>query len=262
MFSEFSALFKPSMDGVARSMSVAPSNLNHLGQPIGLPLPNWTPPSRPLRTAVAGRYCRLEPLNPELHAAQLFAINQLDVEQRMWTYLPYGPFATFESYVEWMQGVWQLNDPVFFAIIDLKSDQPVGVTSYLRIEPANGAIEVGHLAFSPALQRTPAATESLFLQLRQAFELGYRRCEWKCDALNVPSRDAAERLGFSFEGLFRQAVIYKQRSRDTAWYSIIDQEWLVLQAAFEHWLAQENFDELGQQKSRLSELTAACRHSV
>jgi RimJ/RimL family protein N-acetyltransferase len=173
----------------------------------------------------------------------------------MWTYLAYGPFASLTSYREWMQSVCKANDPLFFAVIDLKSRQPVGVASYLRIDPAVGSIEVGHLAYSPLLQRTPAATESMFLMMRQAFQLGYRRYEWKCDALNAPSRSAAERLGFTFEGIFRQATIYKQRNRDTAWYSIIDTEWPRLETAFQWWLDPANFDAQGKQQIRLSDLT-------
>lgn len=230
---------------------------NHLGQPIGFAVPGWTPPARPPRLPLQGRFCRLEPLAPERHAAELYAANQLDSEQRIWTYLPYGPFLTFECYLEWIRGSSLSNDPAFYAIVDQKTELPVGIASYLRIDPANGSIEVGHLAFSPRLQRTPAATESMFLMMQQAFDLGYRRYEWKCDALNLPSRRAAERLGFKFEGLFRQAVIYKQRNRDTAWYSIIDCEWPLLRRAFLHWLSPENFDSQGTQKERLSEFMSS-----
>ncbi|MDB5392184.1 MAG: N-acetyltransferase [Planctomycetaceae bacterium] len=232
---------------------------NQLGQPIGFALPGWNSPSRPPRTSLHGQFCRLEPLDPARHAAELYSANALDADQRMWTYLAYGPFLTLESYAEWMHGVWQASDPIFYAIVDLKTNRPVGVASYLRIDPPNGSIEVGHLAFSPLLQRTPAATESMFLMMQHAFDLGYRRYEWKCDALNLPSRNAAQRLGFLFEGLFRQAVVYKHRNRDTAWYSIIDREWPQLQTAFLQWLAPENFNASGEQKSRLSELTAAAR---
>ena len=151
------------------------------------------------------------------------------------------------------------DDPLFFAIVDAPSQTALGVASLMRIDPANGAIEVGHLAYSPRLQRTPAATEAMFLLMQYAFELGYRRYEWKCDTLNAPSRAAAQRLGFSFEGVFRQAVIYKERSRDTAWHSIIDAEWPALRAAFTQWLAPSNFDAAGRQLTRLSDLTAQIR---
>ncbi|MCE7990177.1 MAG: N-acetyltransferase [Caldilinea sp. CFX5] len=228
---------------------------NHLGQPIGLAVPNWTPPPTPPRVTLTGRFCRIEPLSVERHAADLYAANRLDTEGRMWTYLAYGPFADMESYVSWMTRASQSTDPLFHAIIESATNKAVGVCSYLRIDPNNGVIEVGGLAFSPLLQRTPAATEAMYLMMQNAFTLGYRRYEWKCDSLNVPSRIAAQRLGFSYEGLFRQAIIYKGRSRDTAWYSIIDKEWPALQAVYTQWLAPANFTDDGQQRVRLSELT-------
>ncbi|MBX3010448.1 MAG: GNAT family N-acetyltransferase [Caldilineaceae bacterium] len=228
---------------------------NQLGQPIGFAVPAWMPPPVPSRLPLGGRFCRVEPLVAEQHAADLYAANQLDSTGQMWTYLAYGPFATLDEYLAWMARTCQGSDPLFYAIIDVVTNKAVGVASYLRIDPGNGAIEVGHLAYSPALQRTPAATEAMYLLMEQAFRLGYRRYEWKCDALNAPSRVAAQRLGFSFEGLFRQAVIYKGRNRDTAWYSIIDRDWPALQAAFLQWLAPTNFDEQGQQQVRLTELT-------
>ncbi len=173
----------------------------------------------------------------------------------MWTYLPYGPFADFAAYRGWIEAKWLGNDPLLFALVDAASHQAVGVASYLRIDPPAGSIEVGHLGYSPLLQRTPAATEAMFLLMAQAFALGYRRYEWKCDALNEPSRAAALRLGFTFEGLFRQATVVKGRNRDTAWYSILDSEWPALRTAFECWLAPENFGPDGRQRQRLSELT-------
>lgn len=233
---------------------------NALGQPIGDPVPGWTPPPRPPRVALAGRYCRIEPLEPDRHAADLHTANQADAEERMWTYLAYGPFATLEDYRAWMLDTCAGDDPLFFAIVDAASGRAVGVASYLRIAPAAGSIEVGHLAFAPALQRTPAATEAMFLLMRQAFALGYRRYEWKCDALNAPSRAAARRLGLSFEGVFRQATIYKGRNRDTAWYATIDGEWPALEAAFMRWLDPTNFDEQGRQRQRLADLTAPLLH--
>ncbi len=228
---------------------------NSLGQPIGFSLAGWTPPAFPTRETLHGSYCRLEPLDPVLHAEKLYEANGLDAAQRMWTYLAYGPFDTLAQYQQWMESACTSNDPLFFAVVDLKTGQPVGVASYLRIDPAVGSIEVGHLAYSPLLQRTPAATESMFLMMRHAFKSGYRRYEWKCDALNAPSRSAAMRLGFTFEGIFRQATIYKQRNRDTAWYSIIDTEWPRLEAIFTWWLDPANFDADGKQQIRMSELT-------
>lgn len=230
-----------------------PAIRNHLGQPIGPALPQWSPPPPPSREVLVGRFCRLEPLRADRHAEALYAANTHDPEGRMWTYLPYGPFSEWETYRNWVEQAGAANDPLFFAIIDPATDLAVGIASYLRIMPESGSIEVGHLAYSPLLQRTPTATEAIYLLMERAFARGYRRFEWKCDALNAPSRTAAQRLGFSYEGLFRQATIYKGRSRDTAWYSVIDTEWPALQAAFEQWLAPENFDADGTQRARLSE---------
>lgn len=239
-------------------MAVTPihPSQNSLGQPIGFPLTDWTPPPPPPREPIAGRFCRVEPLDAQRHAADLFAANALDAENRMWTYLAYGPFATAAEYVEWATARQQSADPLFHAVVDQASGQAVGIASYLRIEPAAGSIEVGHIAFSPRLQRTPAATEAMYLMMRRAFELGYRRYEWKCDALNAPSRAAAQRLGLSFEGVFRQATVYKHRNRDTAWYAAIDREWPALEAAFQRWLDPSNFDAQGRQRERLADLTA------
>lgn len=234
--------------------------VNHFGQPIGFAVGNWTPPPAPPRRPLVGRFCRVEPLDAEQHAVDLYAANRADGEGQMWTYLAYGPFATLDDYLVWMTRACQSTDPLFHAIIDAVTNKAVGVASYLRIDPPNGVIEVGGLAFSPLLQRTPAATEAMYLMMQNAFTLGYRRYEWKCDSFNAPSRAAAQRLGFSYEGLFRQAIIYKGRSRDTAWYSIIDKEWPALQAAFIRWLDPANFDENGQQRVRLPDLTQPLLH--
>ncbi len=229
--------------------------LNPLGQPVGLSVGGWQPPLAPPRTAMAGRFCRVESLDPDQHAESLYQANALDVEGRNWTYLPYGPFETPESYHAWVESVAASSDPLFYAIVDSATERAVGVASYLRITPAIGSIEVGHLNFSPLLQRTPAATEAMYLMMKRAFELGYRRYEWKCDALNAPSRAAAQRLGLSFEGIFRQATVYKGRNRDTAWFAAIDGEWPLLEAAFTRWLDPANFDEHGNQRTRLADLT-------
>ncbi|KPV54499.1 hypothetical protein SE17_03385 [Kouleothrix aurantiaca] len=234
-----------------------PEHSNALGQPIGFPVPDWAPPQVPAREPLQGRFCRVEPLDPARHAADLHAANSADTAARMWTYLGYGPFASLEEYRAWAERMAAMSDPQFYAIVDAASGRAVGVASYLRIDPAAGSIEVGHIAYAPALQRTPAATEAMFLLMRQAFALGYRRYEWKCDALNAPSRAAAQRLGFVFEGIFRQALVYKRRNRDTAWFAIIDRDWPALQRAYELWLDPANFDETGQQRSSLSELTRA-----
>ena len=232
---------------------------NALGQPIGDPVAGWVPPLPPLRQVLEGRYCRLEPLDAHRHAASLHAASALDVDHRHWTYLAYGPWASLDAYAAWVAQMAASDDPLFYAVVvggPASEPQAVGVASYLRIMPASGSIEVGHINFSPLLQRTPAATEAMYLMMRYAFELGYRRYEWKCDALNAPSRAAAERLGFSYEGIFRQATVYKGRSRDTAWFASIDQEWPALEAAFEQWLAAANFDAHGRQCVSLSSLTA------
>jgi RimJ/RimL family protein N-acetyltransferase len=225
---------------------------NSLDQPVGFTVPDWKPPAQPGHEPMEGCFCRLETLRPAWHAAALHAANALDREGRLWTYLPYGPFQTLESYRSWMEGVCAGNDPLFYAIIDKGTGSATGAASYLRIDPQSGALEVGHLCFSPLLQRTPAATEAMFLMMARAFTLGYRRYEWKCDALNAPSRAAALRLGFSFEGVFRQATVTKGRNRDTAWYSVIDSEWPALRNAFEAWLHPSNFDQDGRQRSRLA----------
>lgn len=232
-------------------MTEAPPRSNALGQPIGPPVAGWQPPPRPEHAIMPGRYCRLEPLDAVRHAADLHAAYSLDVEGRMWTYLHSGPFATTEDYRAWVVARQDSADPLFFAVVDAVTGRAVGVASYLRIDPANGVVEVGHLAFSPLLQRTRAATEAMYLMMRHAFELGYRRYEWKCDALNAPSRRAAARLGFRFEGIFRQAIVYKERSRDTAWYSVIDNEWTALETAFRAWLDPDNFDADGRQRRPL-----------
>ena len=228
---------------------------NHLGQPIGEPVPGWVPRSRPPRTSMQGRLCRLEPLDAARHAAALHAAYAEDAGGRNWTYLPYGPFASAAAYGAWVESVQSADDPLFFVIVDSASQRPVGVASYLRIDPAMGVIEVGHLNYAPALQATSAATDAMYLMMRRAFEeLGYRRYEWKCDSLNAPSRAAAARLGFRYEGTFRQAVVTKGRNRDNAWFSITDAEWPAVRSGLEGWLDPANFDAAGRQRRRLGEL--------
>jgi len=228
---------------------------NHLGQTVGFPVTDWQTPHTPAREVITGHFCRLEPLEPQRHAHDLFAANALDKQGLNWTYLPYGPFASLSEYQAWLDEKARSSDPLFFAVIDPASNKAVGLASYLRIDPANGSIEVGHLCFSPLLQRTPAATEAMWLMMRQAFNLGYRRYEWKCNALNQPSRDAAQRLGMSFEGVFRQAAVVKGHNRDTAWYAVIDREWPALDKAFQRWLAPDNFAPDGTQRLSLSAIT-------
>jgi RimJ/RimL family protein N-acetyltransferase len=228
-------------------------NHNNLGQPIGFPIVDWKSPALPSGEPMVGRFCRLEHLNPNIHAASLYAANSIDIQGKMWTYLPYGPFSTLDDYRGWIEKVCLSNDPLFYGIIDTATEKTVGVASYLRIDRTIGSIEVGHISYSPLLQRTPAATEAMFLMMNRAFTLGYRRYEWKCNALNAPSRSAALRLGFSFEGIFRQATIVKGCNRDTAWFSIIDPEWPKIKASLEQWLQPTNFDEMGKQRIRLAE---------
>jgi RimJ/RimL family protein N-acetyltransferase len=229
--------------------------VNHLGQPIGFPVADWSPRARPPRSPIEGQYCRLEPLDGARHGAELFRANREDREGRIWTYMPYGPFETLEAYRDWIETDCRGDDPLYHAIIDLRTGTAVGVASYLRINPQVGVIEVGHINYAPPLQRTPAASEAMFLMMSRVFdELGYRRYEWKCDGLNGGSRRAAERLGFGFEGVFRQATIYKGRNRDTAWYAITDQDWPAIKAAFQAWLDPANFDETGQQRRSLRDI--------
>ena len=234
--------------------------INPLGQPVGVLIPGWTPPPVPDRVILTGRFCRLEPLDPDKHGAALYAANSADPEGRMWTYLPYGPFESYERYHRWLESVWTQSDPIFYTIIDQGIGQACGVASYMRITPDAGTIEVGHLAYAPVLQQQAAATEAMYLMMDHAFALGYRRYEWKCDILNAPSRAAAQRLGFSFDGVFRQDRVIKGRNRDTAWYSIIDQEWPALRAVFLRWLNPANFDSDGRQRTHLSELTRPLLH--
>ena len=232
------------------------SYFNELGQPIGAPLADWVPPLVPPAEPMSGRFCRLERAEVARHAAELFEACARDKAGAMWTYLPYGPFDSLASFEDWFKTLAAGPDPMPFAIVDLTTNRVVGLAAYLRITPAAGSIEVGHVIYSPQLQRGTIATEAMYLMMKRAFDLGYRRYEWKCDTFNAKSRAAAQRLGFSYEGVFRQAIVYKNRTRDTAWFSVIDSEWPALQAAFERWLNPANFDERGEQRTRLSDLTA------
>lgn len=216
---------------------------------------DWQEPVRPTQNPLTGRYAELEPLDADAHAADLFEANR--ISDLIWDYLPYGPFETLESYSDWVRSVQSKPDPFFYAVRDVKSGKVLGVMSFLRVNPTAGSIEVGHINWSLPLQKTPAATESIFLMMRWAFSSGYRRFEWKCNALNMGSRRAAQRFGFSYEGVFRQHMLAKGRNRDTAWFACIDSEWPALQRAYETWLDAENFDDLGKQKSSLAQLTRA-----
>lgn len=224
---------------------------------IGAEVVGWTPPPSPPRAPMSGRYATLAPLAADAHAAELFKANS--ASDAIWDYLPYGPFASAAAYHRWVREVTAADDPLFFAIRNHESGNWEGVASYLRIAPQAGSIEVGHINFSPALQRSRAATEAMFLMMQWAFEAGYRRYEWKCDARNLASRRAAERLGLSFEGIFRQALVVKGHNRDTAWFAAIDGEWPALKEAFTAWLAPSNFDAEGRQRERLGDLTGLVR---
>ncbi len=215
--------------------------------PVGAEVPGWRAPPPPGTAPMVGRYCTVEPLDVDRHAAALHAANRRDREGRNWTYLPYGPFESVDDYADWMRRTCLGPDPLFHAIVDHEHGAPGGVASYLRIAPEHGSIEVGHINLSPLLQRRRAATEAMYLMMAHAFGLGYRRYEWKCDALNAASRSAAQRLGFTFEGVFRQATVVKGRNRDTAWYSIVDTEWPARRAALEAWLDPANFEADGRQ---------------
>lgn len=233
--------------------------INHLGQTIGFPVPDWKPATRPTLDVMTGRSCRLEALDSARHAADLFAALSQDVEGKNWSYLPYGPFGSLASYIDWIDSVCSDTDPLFFALVNKATGKAVGVASFLRIVPEQGSIEVGHLNFAPVMQRTVIATEAMWLMMQRAFSLGFRRYEWKCNALNQASRRAAQRLGFSFEGIFRQASVVKGHNRDTAWYAVIDREWPALNDAFQAWLAADNFDAGGRQRVSLRSLTEALR---
>ena len=228
---------------------------------LGMPVPNWVAPPSPDQMQwgdeMQGRYVRLEPLKAARHCDDLFAAFAADAKNQIWDYLPYGPFAMAADLADWMRATCAGPDPYFFAIVDQAKHRAVGVASYLRINPDSGSIEVGHINFAPQLQSTVGATEAMYLMMRWAFMAGYRRYEWKCNALNLKSRRAAQRLGLSYEGVFRQATISKGRNRDTAWFAAIDAEWPSLQIAFENWLQPENFDAAGQQKRSLSAMTEA-----
>lgn len=223
-------------------------------------MPDWTPRQPPQRLSIEGRYCRLEPLDARRHTADLHDSYIQASDGRDWTYMFAGPFADLESYRAYVEKATAGADPMHYAVMDLKTGRAVGTLALMRIDPAMGSVEVGHVMFSPLLKRTPISTEAQYLLMKYAFDgLGYRRYEWKCDSLNEPSRRAADRLGFQFEGIFRQAVVYKGRNRDTAWYAIIDKDWPVVKVAFEAWLAPENFDAEGRQRLSLTELRAAQR---
>jgi RimJ/RimL family protein N-acetyltransferase len=230
---------------------------NQYGQPVGEPLSGWSARPRPPRTPIQGRFCRIEPLDPARHADDLIEVFRQAPDDRGWTYLSAGPFPEAAGHRAWIEQAAVSADPFYYAVVDQATGRALGTYALMRIDPANGVIEVGSVTFSHLLQRTPISTEAQYLLMRRVFdELGYRRYEWKCDSLNEPSRITAARLGFQYEGIFRQAVVYKGRTRDTAWFSILDSEWPARRAAFERWLAPENFDEARRQRRSLRECAA------
>ncbi len=228
------------------------SPVNQHGQPIGDSLPAWRAARRLDAGEIAGDELGLEPLDLDRQIGPLWTAFAEPTDDAIWTYMSYGPFADAEQFTEWAREFMTTTDPFFYAW--LVDGRPLGFAAFMGITPDHGSIEIGHVALSRALRRTRAATEGFFLMIRHAFDvLGYRRLEWKCDALNAPSRAAAERLGFTFEGCFRQHLVLKGRSRDTAWYSITDGEWPAIRAGFDAWLRAENFDAEGRQRRGLAD---------
>jgi RimJ/RimL family protein N-acetyltransferase len=214
---------------------------------------DWKPRRPPQRTPLEGEAVRLEPVDTARHARDLFTASE--GAAALWDYLAYGPFESQQAFTEWLLERARTDDPLFYAVVDRASGLARGMASYMRIAPEHGVIEIGHIWFAPVLQRTRQATEAIYLLARNAFDsLGYRRLEWKCDSLNLPSRRAAERFGFVFEGVFRQHMVVKDRNRDTAWYAMTDRDWPLRRDAFEAWLAPENFDPAWRQRRSLSEI--------
>ncbi|HZU60865.1 MAG TPA: GNAT family protein [Solirubrobacteraceae bacterium] len=230
-------------------MSAAPS------PPLGYPL-DWAGASPPGRMPLRGSHVVVRPVNAATDAEALYAVSHPPLgDASIWTYLLDGPYDSAEALRRHLAQVQQLPDPLFFTLVRLPAQEPQGAASYLRITPAHGVIEIGNIWFGRSLQRTPAATEAIYLLVRHAFDdLGYRRVEWKCNALNAASRRAARRFGFQFEGVFRAHMVIKGRNRDTAWYAITDDEWPAVRAGFEAWLDSANFDAFGQQRRGLAEL--------
>lgn len=228
------------------------------GLPIGPLMENAAPAGVPARVTLHGRYCRLEPLDADAHLEELYAASTPTDAAARFLYLGEAAPTAPAELKAWIDRVVTADDPLFFAVIDARTNRVEGRQSLMRITPAQQCIEIGNIYWGPNIAGTAVATEANYLFARYIFEdLGYRRYEWKCNALNEPSRRAARRFGFTYEGLFRRAVIVRGRTRDTAWYSMIDEEWPRLKAAYDQWLAPDNFDGAGHQRSRLSALTAA-----
>ncbi|HEX8075206.1 MAG TPA: GNAT family protein [Thermoleophilaceae bacterium] len=229
-------------------------------RPLGAEL-DWTPAARPGRTPLRGERVLLRPVDPDADAEPLYALSHPpDGDESIWTYMPDGPYEGPDHMRRALARAARSEDPLFHTVVGLPEGRPLGIASYLRITPAFGVIEIGHIWFGPPLQRTSAATEAIYLLAARAFDdLGYRRLEWKCNALNGASRRAAERFGFSFEGVFRNHMVVKGRNRDTAWYAIVDDDWPAIREGFRAWLAADNFDAGGVQVRPLGELIAEAR---
>ena len=219
-------------------------------------------PPHPKGISIEGKLVDLKPLIASEFAEELFISNAIDKEGINWTYLPYGPFDSQVDYAKWIKSFEEGDDPIFFAVISKKLKKAIGIASFLRINPTKGLIEVGHINYSPLLQKTTEATEAMFLMMKWVFDNGYRRYEWKCNALNLKSRRAAQRLGFSYEGVFRQMTISKGRNRDTAWFAIIDKEWAEIEKCFDQFLSESNFDNNGKSKVSLTSLTESLLYKV
>ena len=229
---------------------------------VGEIVDDFNTPPNPKEISLEGKLVQLVPLKAEKHSFDLFDANTKDTEGKNWIYLPYGPFISIKKYSEWIKTVENGNDPVFFAIIRKTDFKAVGVASYLRVKPNSGSIEVGHINYSPLLQNSTEGTEAMYLMMKWVFENGYRRYEWKCNALNIKSRNAAQRLGFSYEGIFRQMLISKGRNRDTAWFAIIDKEWEDLKKCFEIFLSEDNFSKDGIPLVSLSSLSKSLLYKL
>lgn len=228
---------------------------NEFGQTVGYQVVDWSTKEEPFKSSLKGNYCILEPMEINKHGSKLYDSLLIDNHGESWTYLPYGPFKSFAEFHDWLKITNSEKEVLLYSILDVINNIPIGIAGYLRINPEHGVIEIGHLHFSKLLQKTPAATEAMYLMLKNVFDtLQYRRCEWKCNALNKASWNAALRLGFQFEGVFRQSNVYKNFNRDTAWFSIINQEWPTLKERFHRWLHPDNFDMYGNQKLSLREI--------
>ncbi len=238
-------------------MSTETEFTNELGQSVNYPVEHWQATIAPAKTPMVGRFCELIPFDLEAHAQSLFESYDIDNHKEDWSYLLGDPPKDFSAFYRYVEHLCTKDDPLFFTVMDRSTKAFVGIASYLRINPTFGVIEVGHINFSHLIQRSPMATEAMYMMMYQVFEeLNYRRYEWKTDSFNKRSRSAATRLGFTFEGIFRQAIVYKNRNRDTAWYSIIDSEWPALKKVYSSWFDSSNFDNEGNQIKSLRTLVS------